>query len=160
MHGESSFDRVSRNDITRVLVKQEEDSMNLNSKIKNKTIRISICLTLAFFIVISLCGFRNNEKSGRNVEYTVKAQIIEIEESEVIDTKSLVVKQIPVKLMNNDIYVFVTDDTFIGFHNKIMEFDDLTIGMCIEIQGRKVVTKENNQEIVDVYARSIKPLME
>jgi hypothetical protein len=134
--------------------------MNLNSNIKNKTIRIAICIALAFLIVISLCGFRNSVKSGRTVEYTVKAQIIEIDESAVMDTKSLVVKQIPVKLMNNDIYVFVTDDTFIGFQNNIMEFDDLTIGMCIEIQGRKVVTKENNQEIIDVYARRIKPLIE
>ena len=134
--------------------------MSLNSKIKSKTIRISICTALAFLIVISLCGFRNKSRSGREVEYTVKAQIIEIEESSILETKSLIVKQIPVKLTNEDIYVYVTDDTFIGFQNKIMEFDELTIGMCIEIQGRKVVIKENNQEMIDVYARRIKPVVE
>ena len=134
--------------------------MNLNSNIKNKAIRISICIALSFLIVISLCGFRNHFTSERDVEYTVKAQIIEIEESSILETKLLIVKQIPVKLTNEDIYVYVTDDTFIGFQNKIMEFDDLTIGMCIEIQGRKVVIKENNQEMIDVYAHRITPLME
>ena len=74
--------------------------------------------------------------------------------------RMLVVKQTPVKMANADIYVFITDDTFISFQNKIMQFDDLTIGMCIEIQGRRVVTKENDQEMVDVYARRIKPIVE
>ena len=134
--------------------------MSLNSNIKNKTIKISICIALAFLIVISLCGFRNKSRSGRDVEYTVKAQIIEIEESSILETKSLIVKQIPVKLTDGDIYVYVTDDTVIDFQNKIMEFDDLIIGMCVEIQGRKVVTKEKNQEMIDVYARRITLLME
>ena len=134
--------------------------VEIGRNIKNKTIKISICIALASLIVISLCGFRNKSRSGRDVEYTVKAQIIEIEESSILETKLLIVKQIPVKLTNEDIYVYVSDDTFIGFQNKIMEFDDLTIGMCIEIQGRKVVIKENNQEMIDVYARRITPLME
>ena len=127
-------------------------------RMKNKTMRISFFIIISFFMMISLCGFQDI-KHERGDECTFQARIIDIEKPPA-NERMLVVKQTPVKMANNDIYVFITDDTFIGFQNKIMKFDDLTIGMRIEIQGRKVVTKENDQEIIDVYARRIKPIVE
>ena len=125
---------------------------------KNKTMRISFFIIISFFMMISLCGFQDIKQEG-GAECKFQARIIDIEKPPA-NKKMLVVKQTPVKMANTDIYVFITDDTFIGFQNMIMKFDDLTIGMCIEIQGRKVVTKENDQEIIDVYARRIKPIVE
>ena len=125
---------------------------------KNKTMRISFFIIISFFMMISLCGFQDIKQEG-GAECTFQARIIDIEKPPE-NKKMLVVKQTPVRMLNKDIYVFITDDTFIVFKNKIMKFDDLTIGMCIEIQGRKVVTKENGQEMVDVYARRIKPVVE
>jgi hypothetical protein len=125
---------------------------------KNKTMRISFFIIISFFMMISLCGFQDIKQTG-GAECKFQARIIDIEKPPA-NKKMLVVKQTPVKMANTDIYVFITDNTFIGFQNMIMKFDDLTIGMCIEIQGRKVVTKENDQEIIDVYARRIKPIVE
>ena len=127
-------------------------------RMKNKTMRISFFIVLSSLMMIFLCGFQDIKQTG-GAECTFQARIIEIEKPPA-NNKMLVVKQTPVRMANKDIYVFITDDTFIGFQNKIMKFDDLTIGMCIEIQGRKVVTKENGQEMVDVYARRIKPIVE
>ena len=125
---------------------------------KNKTMRISFFIIISFFMMISLCGFQDIKQEG-GIQCTFRARIMDIEKPPA-NERMLVVKQTPVKMANADIYVFITDDTFISFQNKIMQFDDLTIGMCIEIQGRRVVTKENDQEMVDVYARRIKPIVE
>jgi uncharacterized protein YlzI (FlbEa/FlbD family) len=107
-------------------------------------------------MMISLCGFQDIKQGG--IECKFQARIIDIEKT--ADKKMLVVKETPVKMANKDIYVFITDDTFIGFPNKTMQFEDLTIEMCIEIQGRKIIVKENDQEVIEVYARRIRPIME
>jgi hypothetical protein len=123
---------------------------------KSKSMRISLFITLSSLMMISLCGFQDIKQGG--VECKFQARIIDIEKT--ADKKMLVVKETPVKMVNKDIYVFIADDTFIGFPNKTMKFDDLIIGMCIEIQGRKVIVKENDQEVIEVYARRIRPIME
>jgi len=126
-------------------------------RIKSKSMRISLFIALSSLMMISLCGFQDIKQEGTECKF--EARIIDIEKPPA-NKRMLVVKETPVKLANKDIYVFITDDTFIGFHNKTMKFNDLTIGMCIEIQGIKIIEKENDREIVDVYAQRIRPIVE
>ncbi len=125
-------------------------------RMQSKSMRISLFIALASLIVISLCGFQDIKQEGDGCRF--EARIIDIEKPPA--KRMLVVKETPVTREKKDIYVFITDDTFIGFQNKTMKFDDLTIGMSIEIQGRKVIVKENDQELIDVYARRIRPIVE
>jgi hypothetical protein len=125
--------------------------------IKGKVVGFCSSIILSSLIMISLCGFQDIEQE--KVECKFQARIIDIEKPPA-NKKMLVVRETPVTKASKDIYVFITDDTFIGFQNKTVKFDDLTRGMCIEIQGTKIIEKEDGREIVDVYAQRIRPIVE
>lgn len=125
-----------------------------NSKLFNVFVFIAVSLIL----VISLVGFRDIKKEG--AQYSLKARVVNIE-TPPPDKKVLVVQKTPVTKARKNTYVLVTDDTeFIGFDKKNMQFNDFTIGMCIEIQGLKIIEKEDGQEIIVVHALSIRPVLE
>ena len=130
-----------------------------HSCILRNAMRIFVYITVASLIVISLCGFRNDITSARGDKCKFQARIIAIE-TPPSGEKLLVVKKIPVKMANTEIYVFLTDDTIIGSIHNIMNFNDLAEDMRIEIQGRMVITQENDHELIDVYAQRIRPLVE
>ena len=128
----------------------------------SKSMRIFLCILLVSFMVASLVGFRDIKEEGGVCRF--RARIVDIEKPPP-DQKVLVVKKIPskqekIKEKGQEVYVILTDETIIGFEDGNMKFDDLTIGMCIEIQGTKIIEKENDHEIVDVYAQRIWPVVE
>jgi hypothetical protein len=125
--------------------------------IKGKVVGFCSSIILASLIMISLCGFQDIEQKKLACKF--QARIIDIEKPPM-NERMLVVRETPVTKASKDIYVFITDDTSIGFQKKTMKFDDLTIGMRIEIQGTKIIEKENDHEIVDVYAQRIRPIVE
>ena len=88
-------------------------------RMKRKSMRISLFIALSSLIVISLCGFQDIKKEG--VESKFQARIIDIEKPPA-NKRMLIVKETPVKMANKDIYVFITDDTFIGFQNNTADF--------------------------------------
>jgi hypothetical protein len=124
---------------------------------KGNVVGICSFIILSFLIMMSLCGFQDIEHEKTACKF--QARIIDIGKPPM-NERMLVVRETPMTKASEDIYVFITDDTFIGLKNNSMKFDDLTIGMRIEIQGTKVIEKEDDHEIVDVYAQRIRPIVE
>lgn len=128
----------------------------------SKAIRILFIL-LVSFMVASLVGFRDIEKEG--VACKFRARIVDIEKTPP-DQKMLVVKEIrrtqaaTKEKHVKKIYVLVTSDTLIGFEGSIMKFEDLRLDMGIEIQGLKVIEKQDEEENTVVLAKRIRPIVE
>jgi len=128
----------------------------------SKPMKILLFICLSSFVLASLVGFRDIKKEG--VECKFRARIVDIEKPPP-DQKVLVVKRIrrsqaATKAKQGKIYVLVTGDTLIGFADSGMTFEDLYLGMGIEIQGFKVIEKQDEEEYTVVLAKRIKPLVE
>ena len=123
-------------------------------------ILFSICISS--FLLASLTGFRDIKKEG--VECRFRARIVDIEKPPP-DQKVLVVKQIlrtqaKSQEKQQKIYVLVTGETIIGSGNSILKFEDLRLEMAIEIQGLKIIEKEDGEEDTVVLAKRIRPLVQ
>ena len=129
---------------------------------KAKVVGICSSIILSSLIMISLCGFKDIDQE--KVMWKFQARIIDIEKPPP-DQKVLVVKQIrrtqaAKKEKQRKIYVLVTSDTIIGFEGSIMKFEDLYLDMGIEIQGLKVIEKQDGEEDTFVHAKRIRPILE
>jgi hypothetical protein len=128
----------------------------------SKSMKIMFFICISFFLLTSLTGFRDIKKEG--VECRFRARIVDIEKPPP-DQKVLVVKQIlrtqtKAQEKQQKIYVLVTGETIIGSGNSILKFEDLRLEMAIEIQGLKIIEKEDGEEDTVVLAKRIRPLVQ
>lgn len=124
--------------------------------------KIMFFICILFFLLTSLTGFRDIKKEG--VECRFQARIVDIEKPPP-DQKVLVVKQIlrtqaKAQEKQQKIYVLVTGETIIGSGNSILKFEDLRLEMAIDIQGLKIIEKEDGEEDTVVLAKRIRPLVQ
>ncbi len=113
-------------------------------------------------MVMSLVGFQDIKKEG--IECKFQARIVDIEkpppDQKVLVVNELLIKKVKGKEKAQKIYVIVSSETIIGSKDSILKFSDLHLGMGIEIQGRKIIDRENGEENTVVLAKSIRPLIE
>jgi hypothetical protein len=107
-------------------------------------------------------GFQDIKKEG--VACKFEARIVDIEKpppnQKVLVVKELSATTAKAKEKAQKIYVLVTAETKIGSGDRIMKFEDLRLEMAIEIQGLKIIEKEDGQENTVVLAKKIRPLVE
>lgn len=135
--------------------------MNLFLK-SSRSIRILLLLCIASFLLTFLVGFQDIKKEG--VACKFEARIVDIEKpppnQKVLVVKELSATTAKAKEKAQKIYVLVTAETKIGSGDSIMKFEDLRLEMAIEIQGLKIIEKEDGQENTVVLAKKIRPLVE
>jgi hypothetical protein len=138
----------------------KEKPMYLYLKI-NKPIRILLCICLSSLLLTALVGFRDFKKEG--VACTLQARIVDIQ---ILPsgTQVLVVKELPTttaraKDKERTIDVLVTSETISRSGDRILKFNDFRVGMLIEIQGLKVIEREDGQDNTVVLALKIRQLV-
>ena len=129
---------------------------------RNKMIKILFAICISSFMVMSLVGFQDIKKEG--VACTLRARIFDIEKPPP-DQKVLVVKELlnrvsKAKEKQQKIYVIVTSETIISSGDRILKFGDLRLEMAIEIEGLKVIDREDGQENTVILAKKIRPLVQ
>jgi hypothetical protein len=119
-------------------------------------IPLIFCISAAFLMF--LVGFQDIKKVG--VACKFQARILDIEKPPP-DQKVLVVKELPSTTAKaQKIYVLVTSETIIGSGDGKMKFGDLRLEMAIEIEGLKVIDREDGREDTVVLAKKIRPLVQ
>jgi hypothetical protein len=131
----------------------EENPMNLFLK-SSKWIRILLLICISSFLLTSLTGLRDIKKEG--VACRFQARIFDIEKPPP-DQKVLVVKELE---KQQKIYVIVTKETIIGSDGSNMKFEDLHLEMAIEIEGLKVIEREDGRDNTIVLAKRIRLLVQ
>ena len=120
----------------------------------SKWIRILLFICISSFLLTSLTGLRDINKEG--VACRFQARIFDIEKPPP-DQKVLVVKELE---KQQKIYVVVTKETIIGSDGSNMKFEDLHLEMAIEIEGLKVIEREDGQDNTIVLAKRIRLLVQ
>jgi hypothetical protein len=138
----------------------KEKPMSLYLKI-NKPIRILLCICLSSLLLASLVGFRDFKKEG--VACTLQTRIVDIQKLPS-GTQVLVVKELPTtttraKDQEQTIYVLVTSETISRSGDRILTFNYFRLGMLIEIEGLKVIEREDGQDNTVVLALKIRQLV-
>ena len=135
--------------------------MHLDLKDK-KIMMIPLICCISAALLMSLVGFQDIKKVG--VACKFQARILDIEKPPP-DQKVLVVKELPnkvakIKEKQQKIYVIVTSETIISSGDRILKFSDLRLEMAIEIEGLKVIDREDGQENTVILAKKIRPLVQ
>ena len=133
-------------------------SVYLTSK---KWIRILLFICVSSLLSTALAGSQDFKKEG--VACTFQARIVGIQ-TPPSGTKALVVQELPTTTamaqgQGQPIYVLVTPETISRFGDRILKFNDFRRGMLLEIQGLKVIERDNGQDNTFVLALKIRRLI-
>jgi hypothetical protein len=138
----------------------EEDSMRLSLK-GNRWIRILLFISLSSLLLAVLVGFRDFKKEG--VKCTLRARIVDIQTlpsgTQVLVVKELLTTAARTKSKERTIDVLVTSETISGTGDRILQFKDFRVGTLIEIQGLKVIEREDGQDNTVILAQEIRQLV-
>src|SRR5208337_1020376 len=124
----------------------EEDSMRLYRK-GNRWLRILLFICLLSFLFTALVGFQDfnvQDLKSKGVACTLQARIVNIPKLPS-GKQVLVVKKLPTAAAET-IYVVVTSETISTSGDRILTFKEFRVGMLIEIQGLKVIEREDDQD--------------
>jgi hypothetical protein len=137
----------------------KEKPMYLYIKI-NKPIRILLSFCLASLLLTALVGFQEFKQDG--VVCKFRARIVDVQKSP--GTQFLVVKELlTTKAMAKDkegtIDVLVTSETISRSGDRILKFNDFRVGMLIEIEGLKIIEREDGKDYTVVQAQRIRQLV-
>jgi hypothetical protein len=138
----------------------KEKTMYLYLKI-NKPIRILLCICISSLLLASLVGFRDFRKEG--VACTLQVRIVDIQTlpdgTQVLVVKELSTTKATVKDKGQTIDVLVNSETISRSGDRFLRFNDFRVGMLLEIQGLKVIEREDGQDNTVVLALKIRQLV-
>jgi hypothetical protein len=132
----------------------EENPMCVYLK-SHKPASIFLFICISTVIVVSLMGFRDFKKEG--VACTLRAHIVHIQKDpQVLEVKELQTAAAIAKGKEQTIYVLVTSETISRSGDRILTFKDFRVGMLLEIQGLKVIEREDGRDNTVVLALKIR----
>ena len=124
---------------------------------------LSICLLS--LLVIVLTGFQDfnvREIKTNGVACTLQGRIVDMQTLQS-GTQVLLVKALPTAVKGSNtgqtIDVLVTSQTTSRFGDRTLKFSDFRVGMLVEIQGLKVIERENGIDTTVILAQKIRQLV-
>jgi hypothetical protein len=131
----------------------------------NKSLRIMLSICLLSLLLIVLAGFEDfnfQQIKRQGVACTLQARIIGMQTLQS-GTQVLLVKAVPATTarasdQGQTTDVLVTSETISRSGERILKFSDFWVGMLIEIQGLKVIERENGIDTTVILAKRIRHL--
>jgi hypothetical protein len=131
----------------------------------NKSLRILLSICLLCLLLIVLAGFQDfnvREIKTNGVACTLQARIVDMQTLQS-GTQVLLVKALPTAVKGSNtgqtIDVLVTSETTSRFGDRTLKFGDFRVGMLIEIQGLKVIERDNGIDTTVILAQRIRRLL-